>query len=116
MTSNPPKNAFVDKTCFPMEGHIYRLEEENLASEYVDVFEGLGEIKGIQHKIQIDPNATPFVHPPPHRVPVALCEPLNEELQRMEKLVVIKKCTEPVHVQSTNAWVHSLVVARKKNN
>ena len=21
MTSNPSKNAFVDKTCFPMEGH-----------------------------------------------------------------------------------------------
>ena len=28
----------------------------------------------------------------------------------MEKLGVIKKCTEPT------AWVHSLVVARKKNN
>ena len=44
---------------------IYRLEEENLESEYADVFEGLGEIKGVQHKIQIDPNATPVVHPPP---------------------------------------------------
>ena len=28
----------------------------------------------------------------------------------MEKLGVIKKCTEPT------AWVHSLVVAKKKNN
>ena len=28
----------------------------------------------------------------------------------MEKLRVIKKCTEPT------AWVHSLVVAKKKNN
>ena len=25
------------------------------------MFEGLGEIKGVQHKIQIDPNATPVV-------------------------------------------------------
>ena len=81
----------------------------NLESEYADVFEGLGEIKGVQHKIQIDPNATPVVHPP-RRVPVALREPLKEELQRMEKLGVIKKCTEPT------AWVHSLVVAKKKNN
>lgn len=28
---------------------IYRLEEENLESEYADVFEGLGEIKGVQY-------------------------------------------------------------------
>ena len=88
---------------------IYYLQEENLESEYADVFEGLGEIKGVQHKIQIDPNATPVVHPP-RRVPVALREPLKEELQRMDELGVIKKCTEPT------AWVHSLVVAKKKNN
>ena len=69
---------------------------------------GLGEIKGVQHKIQIDPNATPVVHPP-RKVPVALREPLKEELKRMEQLGVIKKCTEPT------AWVHSLVVAKKKN-
>ena len=69
----------------------------------------LGEIKGVQHKIQIDPNATPVVHPP-RRVSVALCEPLKEELQRVEKLGVIKKYTEPT------AWVHSLVVAKKKNS
>ena len=88
---------------------IYHLQEENLESEYADVFEGLGEIKGVQHKIQIDLNATPVVHPP-RRVPVALREPLKEELQRMEKLGVIKKCTEPT------AWVHSLEVAKKENN
>ena len=43
------------------------------------MFESLGEIKGVQHKIQIDPmaNATPVVHPP-RRGPVALREPLRE--------------------------------------
>ena len=87
---------------------IYSLEEESLETEYADVFEGLGEIKGVQHEIQIDPNATPVVHPP-RRDPVALREPLKEELNRMENLGVIKKCTEPT------AWVHSLVVAKKKN-
>ena len=54
----------------------YHLQEENLESEYADVFEGLGEIKGVQHKIQVDPNATPVVHPP-RRFPVALHEPLK---------------------------------------
>ena len=58
---------------------IYHLQKENLESEYADVFEGLGEIKGVQHKIQIDPNATKVVHPP-RRAPVALREPLKEEL------------------------------------
>ena len=38
---------------------IYSFEEESLVSEYADVFEGLGEIRGVQHKIKIDPNATP---------------------------------------------------------
>ena len=88
---------------------IYSLEEESLEVEYADVFEGLGEINGVQHEIQIDPNATPVVHPP-RRIPVALREPLKEELNGMENLGVIKKCTEPT------AWVHSLVVAKKKNN
>ena len=88
---------------------IYSLEEESLEAEYADVFEGLGEINGVQHEIQIDPNATPVVHPP-RRVPVAFREPLKEELNRMENLGVIKECTEPT------AWVHSLVVAKKKNN
>lgn len=88
---------------------IYHLQEENLESEYADVFEGLAETKGVQHKIQIDPNAIPVVHPP-RGLPEAFREPLKEKLQRMEKLGVIKKCTEPT------AWLHSLVVAKKKNS
>ena len=61
------------KSCLDL-GLIKRidhLQEENLESEYADVLEGLGEIKGVQHKIQIDPNATPVAHPP-DRIPVAL--------------------------------------------
>ena len=88
---------------------IYRFKEESLESEYADVFEGLGEIRGAQHKIKIDPNATPVIHLP-CKVPVALREPLKEELQRMETLKVIMKTSDPT------AWVHSLVIAKKKNN
>ena len=99
------------KSCLELElvQRIYSLKEESLESEYADVFEGLGEIRSVQHKIKIDPNATPAIHPPP-RVPVALREPLKEELQRMEKLGVIMKATDPT------AWVHSLVIAKNKNN
>ena len=63
----------------------------------------------MQHKIQIDPNAIPVVHPP-RRVPVALRQPLKEELQRMENLGVIEKTAQPID------WVHSLVIAKKKKN
>ena len=42
----------------------YSLKEESLESEYADVFEGLGEIRGVEHKIKIDANATPVTHPP----------------------------------------------------
>ena len=40
------------------------MKEESLESEYADVFEGLGEIRGVEHKIKIDANATPVTHPP----------------------------------------------------
>ena len=84
---------------------IYSLEEVRLETEYADFFEGLGEIIGIQHKIQIDSDVTPVIQPP-RRVPVALCEPLKEELQRMENLGIIKKkCMEPtacLGIQSHN--------------
>ena len=98
------------KSCLELSliKRIYHFQEENLESEYADVFEGLGGIKGVQHKIQVHPKAIPVVHPP-RRVPVALREPLKDELHRMEKLGVIKKCTEPT------AWVRSLVVAKKNN-
>ena len=91
------------KSCLEL-GLVQRRE-----SEYADVFEGLGEISGVQRKIKIDPNATPVIQPP-RRVPVALREPVKEELQRMETLGVIIKAAEPT------AWVHSLVIAKKKNN
>lgn len=88
---------------------IYSLEQELPETDYADVFEGLEEIKGVQHKVQIDLNTTPVFHPP-RRVAVGLRERLKEELQQMENLGVIKKCMEPT------AGVHSLLVAKKKDN
>jgi len=43
---------------------IYSPEEELPEAKYADVFKGLGETKGVQHMIKIDPNATPVMHPP----------------------------------------------------
>ena len=38
---------------------IYHLLEEDLESEYADVFDDLGDIKGVQRKIQIDLDSCP---------------------------------------------------------
>lgn len=82
---------------------------DEIMEEFNDVFHGLGCITGVSHKIQIKEDAIPVVHPP-RRVPVALREPLKQELERMEKLDVIQRVQEPTE------WVNSLVIVRKKNN
>ena len=66
------------------------------------------KISGTQHRIKLNKEVEPVVHPP-RKVPVALRKSLQEELQRMEALDVITKTTEPTE------WVNSLVMARKKN-
>ena len=52
------------KSCFELGvvQRIYSFKEESLEREYADVFEDLGEIRGVQHKIKIDPKATPVIH------------------------------------------------------
>ena len=76
LVEQDPPSILGLKSCLDLSliKRIYRLEEDSLETEYSDIFEGLGEIKGVQHKIQNDPNVTPVVHPP-HRVPVTLREP-----------------------------------------
>nr|XP_054606603.1 uncharacterized protein K02A2.6-like [Nothobranchius furzeri] len=81
-------------------------DQDSLMEEYKDCFEGLGCLPG-QHKICVDKNVPPVVHPC-RKIPFALREKLKDELARMEKLEVIKKIDEPTE------WVSSLVVLQKK--
>ncbi len=83
--------------------------DDELLQEFSDVFEGLGQIKGVEHTIRLKENAIPVVHPP-RRVPAKLKNPLKEELTRMVNLGVIEKVDGPTK------WVNSLVIVRKKNN
>ncbi|PIK56894.1 hypothetical protein BSL78_06220 [Apostichopus japonicus] len=90
------------------------LSNTNETSDYdtirlddADVFEGLGCLPG-EHKIVIDPQASPVAHPC-RKVPFALQDDLKRELQRMVELGVITKVEEPTE------WVHPLVIVRKKN-
>ena len=56
----------------------------------------------------IDPNATPVIHPP-RKIPISLMEKLKAELERMCKLDVIGKIDEPTD------WVSSMVIVEKGN-
>ena len=75
--------------------------------DYKDVFGDLGCLKG-DHHINIDPNATPVIHPP-RKITISLMEKLKAELERMCKLDVIEKVDEPTD------WVSSMVIVEKGN-
>ena len=68
---------------------IYSLEGLLPEAKYADVFKGLGETKGVQHMIKLDPNATPVMYPP-RRVPVALCERLRRNFSEWRIWLLLK--------------------------
>ena len=65
---------------------------ESLA-EFKDCFAELGCLSEVQH-INLKPDVTPVVHPP-RRIPYALRDKLRDQLQRLEKLDIIEKVSEP---------------------
>ena len=71
------------------------------------MFDGIGCLEGT-YQIKIDPTISPVVHPP-RKIPFTQREKVKEELDRMEKLGVIRKAEEPTE------WVSSLVVVEKPN-
>ena len=74
----------------------------DITEKCADSFEGLGCLPG-EYKIKLDPSVPPVVHGP-RKVPVALHDRVQEELQRMENDGVIKKQEEPTD------WVNSMVI------
>lgn len=88
-------------------GSVLKLDCTDLLNEYSDVFEGLGKLPG-RHKIVISENSIPIVVPS-RKVPFAVQDKLKLELDRMVKMGVITKVTEPTD------WVSPLVIIHKKN-
>ena len=123
----------VDQDCVPLIGSqtaqlmkLIKVKYENIAivqgtndqspkvncksdvlESYNDVFKGLGKMPGKVH-LQTDSNVDPVVMPP-RRVPIAVKEKLKHELDRLEKMNVITKVTEPTE------WVSSLVTVQKSS-
>ena len=82
--------------------------DDNILTEYADVFEGLGCLADPYH-IEIDPTAQPVVHPP-CKVPVTLREPLRLELKRMVEEYILAP------VSKATDWLSSMVTVVKPNN
>ena len=78
-----------------------------IVEEFSDVFEGQGCLSR-EYNIQLHPEVKPVVHAA-RKVPVSLRDKVKNELDRMEKLNIIRKVDKPTK------WVNSMVVVPKAN-
>ena len=78
-----------------------------ILNKNADVFDGIGCFEGEYH-ITLDSTVPPVVHSP-RRVPVALREPLKEELDTLIQQGIIAKVDRPTD------WVNSRVCVTKPN-
>ena len=89
---------------------IMKIEKEeipNYINKFDDCFGNMGCL-GEKYHVVVDKNVPPVVNPP-RRIPVALKERVEKELDRMEKMEIIERINE-----STD-WVNSMVVVEKPN-
>ena len=70
------------------------LTQDKVESTYADVFQGLGKFPGEPYKLRLKPDAVPAKHRP-RRVPVHLQDAFHEEVERLVKINVLEKVTEP---------------------
>ena len=81
---------------------------EQLVQRYADVFDRpLGTLPGTVH-LEVEPDVTPVITPA-RRIPLALKENLQKELERYVNLGIFEPVEEPT------PWVSSVAVATKKS-
>ena len=82
------------------------LTQEKVETTYADVFQGLGKFPGEPYKLRLKPDAVRAKHRP-RKVPVHLQDAFHEEVERLVKIDVLEKVTEPTE------WVNSFVIVEK---
>ena len=82
------------------------LTQEKVENTYADVFQGLGKFPGEPYRLRLKPDAVPAKHRP-RKVPVHLQDAFHEEVERLVKIDVLEKVTEPTE------WVNSFVIVEK---
>ena len=85
--------------------NVLTTDTEPLLEEYDDVFEGLGKLDG-QYHIVTDESIRPVVHPP-RRLPVAMTERVQRNLEEMAAANIIEQVDQPTD------WVSSMLVVSK---
>ena len=81
---------------------------QDILEKYSSLFQGLGNL-GEPYQIKLKEDAKPYALFTARNVPLPLRTPVQEELNRMEKLGVISKVEEPTQ------WCAGMVVVPKKN-
>ena len=82
-------------------------EQTSIDEKYRSLFEGIGRLEG-ECNIHLKDGPIPTVYPA-RRVPEALEDKFQDELNRMERDGNIEKFTEPTE------WINSMVMIEKKN-
>jgi len=86
--------------------HTVESQQQGVKTQFPTVFSGLGKLKE-PYKIELEPDAVPHALPSPCRVPFHLWDAVQTELERIEKLGVISKVTQPT------PWCAGMVVVPK---
>ncbi|XP_052755373.1 uncharacterized protein LOC128201708 [Galleria mellonella] len=106
IADNDCQSVLGRKSCELMK-LVKRIYGINL-TDYSDLFQGVGCLPGKYH-IVVDNSIRPVVCAS-RKIPLGIRDRLLLELQKMEKLGIIRKVYHPT------PWVHPLVIVAKKNN
>ena len=68
---------------------------DKLATEFEDIFKGIGKYRGEPVKIQLTDNVLPIIQPP-RRIPLHYVQPLKDHLEEMIKEIGRASCRERV--------------------
>lgn len=85
---------------FNLECEIYK--------KFKDIFHGVGNFKQ-NYNLELKSDAKPVTHAP-RKFAISLLDQLKNELNKLEKMGIIKKVNVPTE------WVNSIVVIKKPNN
>ena len=105
-TSDSSSDSVVGSNYHSLSITDLPLTQDKVESTYADVFQGLGKFPGEPYKLRLKPDAVPAKHRP-RRVPVHLQDAFHEEIERLVKIDVLEKVTEPTE------WVNSFVIVEK---
>ena len=77
---------------------------------FPELFEGIGTMKNVIIKLDVDQSVTPIVELP-RKISQAMMEPLKQEIDRRTSLGVIRK----LNINEATDWCHNLVLVCKPN-